>query len=144
MDKLFLDVFWDCWFAFVEVQRSWMHLSIAHASATMAPAAALVDTDAVALSDAAYDKAQKRKLNNRKSAMKSREREKQYLKKLLMSVEQLKAEIAALKMQKDSLHVDNTALSSVPPQPAKEACDAALQPKIYLFTESFLFSGIDN
>ena len=121
-----------------------MHLSIAHASATMPPAAALMDTDAVALSDAADDKAQRRKLSNRKSARKSREREKQYLKQLLMTVEQLRAEIAVLKMQKDSLQVDNTALSSVSPQPGHEASTAALQPKIYIFTESFLFGGLDN
>lgn len=121
-----------------------MHLSMAQASATMPPAAALVDTDPGPLSGGADDKAQRRKLSNRKSARKSREREKQYLKELLMTVEQLRAEIAELKMQKDSLEVDNTALSSVSPQPVHEASTAALQPKIYIFTESFLFGGRDN
>ena len=110
--------------------------SIRHAFATMAPA--------VALSDAARDKAQRRKLNNRKHARESREREKQYVNGLIKTIENLKGEIAVLKMQKDSLQVDNTALSSVSPQPGHEACNTALQPKIYIFTESFLFGGLDN
>lgn len=121
-----------------------MHLSIAHASATMPPAAALMDTDVVALSNAAHDKARKRKINNRRHARESREREKQYVNGLIKTIENLKAEIAVLKMQKDSLQVDNAALSSVSPQPGHEACNTTLQPKIYIFTESFLFGGLDN
>lgn len=110
--------------------------SIRHAFAPM---------DAVmALSDAAHDKAQRRKLNNRRHARESREREKQYVQGLIRTIDNLKAEIAVLKNQKDSLQVDNTALSSASPQPGQEACNAALQPKIYIFTESFLFGGLDN
>lgn len=75
-----------------------------------APAAALVETDAAALPDAAHDKAQRRKANNCKSAQKSRERGKQYLKYLEESVKQLQTDVADLKTQKDYLEVDNITL----------------------------------
>lgn len=84
-------------------------------TANSAPAAGPIDTDAVALLGAASNKArveEKRKRKNRVFAKESRERGKQYVKNLKARVEQLEAEIAALRLRKGVLQVDNAALSS--------------------------------